>query len=167
MFTIEINGKGTIQIADGVEFHVDPKSDMIVIGSPVPATGSNVRENQFRGKLIFIEQDRASFEDPKKVSNYHNGEYYCVRNSRNVLYLAKLTQGYKGHDLHAFNLIGEGSYKVIDVTEPSSEVVQDFITKQQTWISDALEGRVERQWVESVYSEAQDVVNQVKKAAGL
>ena len=132
--------------------------------SPAPAPKQDL--GKYAGKFIFVERVRKSTDTPQTYSNYNNGEYFCVRSTQNTLYAAKLGIGYDGHQLKNLNTyLGDNteSYNVLSAYVDDSPV-RRYIKDQEKWIEDVRAGRTNKQWIESVYTGAENVLRQVKLA---
>ena len=116
---------------------------------------------EYAGKYVFVEQiDNGD----KGYSNYHNGEYFCVRHTPATLYCIKPEVGYGGHTVYKFNLIGKLTtrYEVISSYTHATSI-KNFVKEQTKWIIEETNREGKRQWVESVYSGAKSVVRQVEQ----
>lgn len=132
--------------------------------SPAPAPKQDL--GKYAGKFVFVERNRKPTDTAQSYTTYYNGEYFCVRSSQNTLYLIKPTVGYGGQEMRTINTFkadNTESYSVLSVYEDDG-AIRSFIRDQEKWIEDTRSGKLNKQWIDFVYSGAESVVRQVKMA---
>ncbi len=109
--------------------------------------------NKYTGKLVFL-------ESLHKDNYWYSGEYLVVRESPNALYALKTGGGYDSHEIRQFPLMGEKKFTVLNVTD-GTEALKFLLTNLPEFIA---EGKGPKpRWIQSVYSDAQAVLNQLKQ----
>lgn len=118
----------------------------------------------YAGKFVFVEKVRKPDDTSTSYSNYYNGEYFVIRSTPGTIYGVKLATGYGGHEVKTLNLIGVDSYQVLDSYDGRVAAL-DFIRNQERWLRES--ETKPKQWVQSVYSGAEEVVRQIKRVLGI
>ena len=113
---------------------------------------------EYAGVFVFVEKVKTP--GLTSYSHYDNGEYFVLRSTPAVLYATKLVVGYGGHEIKQLPLLGEGNFQILD-SYRADGIILDFLRNQKKWLADSEFGK--KQWIESVYSNAREVVRQIER----
>ncbi len=116
------------------------------------------------GKFVFLQR---VFDPSENGHSYYNdGEYLIIRETPNVLYGVKPKVGYDFKDLRSFPLVGSQRFEVISCHESKRDVL-DLATANLEWAAEALKPGGKRIWIESVYTDCQDIAKSLLRTLGI
>jgi hypothetical protein len=108
----------------------------------------------YEGKLVFLERRNPC----RDFSGYDDGEYICIKQTPFTLHCVKPGGGYTSSQTKAFPLLSEHGYSVICVHD-GTVAVDELIAQLESF--PPKEGE-RREWCESVYERARDVLRQLR-----
>lgn len=160
--TIQVQFNGTITVPEDYPLLIasspSHKPRSAACADPQPDFGT------YAGKFVFVEKVRKPEDTATRYADYYNGEYFVIRSTPGTIYGVKLTTGYGSHVICPISLIGSDRYQVLDSYDGRSAAL-DFVRAQENWLRES--ETKPKEWTQSVYSGAEEIVRQVKRTLGV
>lgn len=104
---------------------------------------------KYQGKFVFVQNP----DTGEKASHYEDGEYFCFRETPNVIHCVKLSGVYETSNARQFTLIGALKREVIDARQDddgAEAICRDVLAE----CDEIASGRKEAAWVGHVYEQS-------------